>query len=136
MRRSALLRDRAVDIDRRGAQFSAVPVDRTRDRAAAVRTGCDLARALRHSDRARRTIGRRVAAAIMARVARKVVGDWSGVRGGISVALALSLPETPYRVATLMATHAVVLFSILVRGSTLPAVVRLTLRKPAAQQGK
>ncbi len=36
MRRSALLRDRAVDIDRRGAQFSAVPVDRTRDRAAVL----------------------------------------------------------------------------------------------------
>jgi Na+:H+ antiporter len=54
---------------------------------------------------------------------------WAGVRGGISVALALSLPESPHRTAILMATYAVVLFSILMQGSTLPAFARLTLQK-------
>jgi Na+:H+ antiporter len=54
---------------------------------------------------------------------------WAGVRGGISVALALSLPESPHRTSILMATYAVVLFSILMQGSTLPAFARLTLQK-------
>jgi CPA1 family monovalent cation:H+ antiporter len=61
---------------------------------------------------------------------------WSGVRGGISVALALSLPDAPARTAILTATYAVVLFSILVQGSTLPALVRLTLHRPTGHNDK
>ena len=54
---------------------------------------------------------------------------WAGVRGGISVALALSLPDDPAKSPILSATYAVVLFSIIVQGSTLGHVARWTLRK-------
>jgi len=49
---------------------------------------------------------------------------WGGLRGGISVALALSLPAGPERDAILTVCYAVVLFSILVQGLTIAAVVR------------
>jgi CPA1 family monovalent cation:H+ antiporter len=51
---------------------------------------------------------------------------WAGVRGGISIALALSLPESGARSAILAATYAAVLFSIVVQGSSLSAVARWT----------
>ena len=54
---------------------------------------------------------------------------WAGVRGGISVALALSLPSDPAKPAILAATYVVVLFTIIVQGSTLSGVARLTLNK-------
>ena len=49
---------------------------------------------------------------------------WAGLRGGISVALALALPVGPERDLILQATYAVVLFSILVQGLTVPRLVR------------
>jgi monovalent cation:H+ antiporter, CPA1 family len=49
---------------------------------------------------------------------------WAGVRGGISVALALALPESDAKSPILAATYAVVLFTIVVQGSTLPWVAR------------
>jgi CPA1 family monovalent cation:H+ antiporter len=49
---------------------------------------------------------------------------WGGVRGGISVALALSIPAVTVRAQILAATYAVVLFTLIVQGLTLPAVVR------------
>jgi CPA1 family monovalent cation:H+ antiporter len=52
---------------------------------------------------------------------------WVGVRGGISVALALSIPESDAKPAILAATYAVVLFTIIVQGSTLGMVARRTL---------
>lgn len=52
---------------------------------------------------------------------------WAGIRGGISVALALSLPDDPAKPAILAATYAVVLFSIIVQGSTLGFVARRTV---------
>ncbi len=48
---------------------------------------------------------------------------WAGLRGGISVALALSLPESPYREVIVSATYCVVLFSIIVQGLSLNKVV-------------
>jgi CPA1 family monovalent cation:H+ antiporter len=49
---------------------------------------------------------------------------WSGVRGGISVALALSMPPGPERNLILMLTYTVVVFSILVQGLTVGRFAR------------
>jgi len=49
---------------------------------------------------------------------------WGGLRGGISVALALSLPAGEVRDTLVTVTYVVVVFSILVQGLTLGHVVR------------
>ena len=48
-----------------------------------------------------------------------LVATWAGLRGGISVALALSLPAGPERELILTMTYVVVIFSIAVQGLTL-----------------
>jgi len=53
---------------------------------------------------------------------------WGGLRGGISVALALSLPAGPYRDLILALTYVVVVFSILVQGLTIRRFVKLVSR--------
>lgn len=52
---------------------------------------------------------------------------WGGVRGGISIALALSIPPSPPRDAILLVTYCVVVFSILVQGLTVGRAVRWAL---------
>ncbi|MBW1801758.1 MAG: hypothetical protein JRJ85_13630 [Deltaproteobacteria bacterium] len=49
---------------------------------------------------------------------------WGGLRGGISVALALSIPPVPERHLILTFTYTVVLFSILVKGSTIKKLTK------------
>lgn len=49
---------------------------------------------------------------------------WGGLRGGISVALALSLPRSHERGVVVSATYIMVIFSILVQGLSLKRVVR------------
>jgi Na+:H+ antiporter len=49
---------------------------------------------------------------------------WGGLRGGISVALALSLPQGPERDIIIAVTYIVVVFSILVQGLTIRRLVR------------
>jgi CPA1 family monovalent cation:H+ antiporter len=49
---------------------------------------------------------------------------WGGLRGGLAVALALSLPDGPSRDAIIVMTYAVVAASILGQGLTLPRLLR------------
>ena len=51
---------------------------------------------------------------------------WGGLRGGISVALALSIPQGPARDPLLVITYFVVIFSIVVQGLTIKKVLSLT----------
>ncbi len=48
---------------------------------------------------------------------------WGGLRGGISVALALSIPRGPGREALITVTYIIVVFSILVQGLTIKRLV-------------
>lgn len=58
---------------------------------------------------------------------------WGGLRGGISVALALSLPKFEGQPTVVMATYCVVVFSLLVQGTTLgPLIGRLGLKRVSA----
>ena len=44
---------------------------------------------------------------------------WGGLRGGLSLALAVSLPDSPWKPLMLNMTFAVVVFSVIVQGLTL-----------------
>lgn len=63
---------------------------------------------------------------------------WGGLRGGISVALALALPkegiDESLRQAILMATYLVVIFSIAIQGLTLKALVKRLLKSGATDE--
>ncbi|RLA28685.1 MAG: sodium:proton antiporter [Gammaproteobacteria bacterium] len=54
---------------------------------------------------------------------------WGGLRGGIAVALALSLPVNEYKATILTITYAVVLFSIIVQGLTIKTLVEKLVAK-------
>lgn len=53
---------------------------------------------------------------------------WGGLRGGISVALALSLPVGGFHDLLVISTYIVVLFSVLVQGSTLSFLLKFATR--------
>jgi CPA1 family monovalent cation:H+ antiporter len=57
---------------------------------------------------------------------------WGGLRGGISVALALSLPPSPERNVIVAMTYVIVVFAILVQGLTVRPVVMRVTRKAGA----
>jgi CPA1 family monovalent cation:H+ antiporter len=59
---------------------------------------------------------------------------WGGLRGGISVALALTLEPSPYRGAMLAVCYAVVVFTILVQGLSMPMLIRRLYRPSIAIQ--
>ncbi|MEO8166833.1 MAG: sodium:proton antiporter [bacterium] len=54
---------------------------------------------------------------------------WAGLRGGISIALALSIPFVPERQLILTATYVVVIFSVLVQGLTIGKVIALRAKQ-------
>jgi CPA1 family monovalent cation:H+ antiporter len=52
---------------------------------------------------------------------------WGGLRGGLSVAMALSLPDGPNKATILTITYGIVVFSIVVQGLTLDRAARRAL---------
>ena len=67
------------------------------------------------------------------RSGRLLILTWGALRGGISVALALSLPESQWKPPILTITYGIVVFSIVVQGLTLERVARAVLPAEALQ---
>lgn len=59
---------------------------------------------------------------------------WGGLKGGISIALAMSLPEFEGRAAVLSATYAIVMFSILVQGLTVGKLIAYVVPEELRQK--
>jgi CPA1 family monovalent cation:H+ antiporter len=55
---------------------------------------------------------------------------WGGLKGGISVALALSLPESEWKPMILTCTYIVVIFSIIIQGLTVGQLANRLGRAP------
>lgn len=60
-----------------------------------------------------------------------LVLTWGGLRGGISIALALSLPEFSGREMLIGVTYLVVVFSLLIQATTLGSLIRRLNAQPA-----
>ncbi len=58
-----------------------------------------------------------------------IVMVWGGIRGGVSIALVLSLPDGIYKDLLLEITYIVVLFSIVIQGLTVGKVAKKVLAK-------
>ncbi|MGV6830776.1 MAG: cation:proton antiporter [bacterium] len=57
-----------------------------------------------------------------------IILTWAGLRGGISIALALSLPEGTIRDIILYTTYVIVVFSIIIQGLTIENLVKRLLK--------
>ena len=55
---------------------------------------------------------------------------WGGLKGGISVALALSLPDSEHKPLILTATYMIVIFSIIIQGLTIKRLANKLGREP------
>lgn len=58
---------------------------------------------------------------------------WAGLRGGISVALALSLPASPERDIMLAVAYGVVVFSIITQGLTIESLIRAKVPQQSSE---
>ncbi|MGV3546765.1 MAG: cation:proton antiporter, partial [Pedobacter sp.] len=54
---------------------------------------------------------------------------WGGLRGGVSIALALSIDEGPHKPVILAITYFIVVFSIIVQGLSVGKVATRALSK-------
>jgi CPA1 family monovalent cation:H+ antiporter len=86
-------------------------------------------------------VSRFVSVALPLALTRESVGEklrattvltWAGLRGGISIALALTLPPSPWRTDLLVVTYAVVIFTIVVQGLTFTRCLHAAYAKQAA----
>jgi monovalent cation:H+ antiporter, CPA1 family len=60
---------------------------------------------------------------------------WGGLRGGISVALVLSLPDTPWKDTLVTVCYVIVVFSIIVQGLTIsPLIKKLLPENPSLNE--
>jgi monovalent cation:H+ antiporter, CPA1 family len=57
---------------------------------------------------------------------------WTGLRGGISIALALTLPATPYRDLLLTICYGIVVVTIVLQGLSVPRMLRLMYGAPTS----
>ena len=57
-----------------------------------------------------------------------IVLVWGGIRGGVSIALVLSMPNSEWKELLLEITYIVVLFSIVVQGLTVGSVAKRVLK--------
>ena len=57
---------------------------------------------------------------------------WAGLRGGVSIALAMSLPESPYHDVLLTVCFTVVIFTVVVQGLSLPRLITALFGPPEA----
>jgi CPA1 family monovalent cation:H+ antiporter len=53
-----------------------------------------------------------------------LIMTWGGLRGGISIALALSLTQAMYRDLFLVITYIVVVFSIIIQGLSVGSLIK------------
>ncbi|CAM3414041.1 cation:proton antiporter [Deinococcus saxicola] len=58
---------------------------------------------------------------------------WSGLRGGLTLALAFTVPEGEFRNILLVMSYGVVIFSLLVQGLTIPKLARRATAAAEAQ---
>lgn len=88
------------------------------------------------------TLGRLLVVALVAWIIRLVQPGqdtsvltltWGGLRGGLSIALALSVPDGPDRNWILATTYLVVIFSVVVQGGTLDFFLRRRTHSASAQ---
>ena len=61
---------------------------------------------------------------------------WAGLRGGISIAMALTIPDSPYRKIILSSCYFAVIFSIIFQGLTLKKVVEIAVKYKTDQLEK
>jgi monovalent cation:H+ antiporter, CPA1 family len=54
---------------------------------------------------------------------------WGGLRGGLSIAMALLLPDNAYKNMFIGITFTIVLFSILVQGFTIEKFIKFVTRR-------
>jgi len=60
---------------------------------------------------------------------------WGGLRGGISIALALSLPDGPHRTPLVAATFVIVLFSVIVQGGSIGGLIARLAERDQRREG-